>query len=331
MTAAFVLGQNVDLGLEDLVGMNRTGLSQNLATLDLGTVNTTQQSADVIASLSIVQRLTEHLQAGDGGGQTVGLNADDLHCIANLSNATLNTTGSNSTTAGNGHDILDGHQEGLVLLTIGVGDIGIDSVHQLLDALVSGIIGIVGSLQSLQSGATNDRGVVAREVVLGQQLTDLHLDQIQQLLVVDHIALVHEDNDIGHADLTSQQDVLTGLGHGTIGSSNDQDSAVHLSSTSDHVLDVVSMARAVNVSIVTSVGLILNVSGVDRDTTSTLLRSLIDVGVVHELCVALQCQVLGDSSGQSGLAVVNVTDGADVNMRLRTVELCLFSHWNILP
>jgi hypothetical protein len=29
--------------------------------------------------------------------------------------------------------------------------------------------------------------------------------------------------------------------------------------------------------------------------------------------------------------VVNVTDGADVNMRLRTVELCLFSHWNILP
>ena len=70
------------------------------------------------------------------------------------------------------------------------------------------------------------------------------------------------------------------------------------------------MARAVNVSIVTSVGLILNVSGVDRDTTSALLGSLIDVGIVHELCVALQSQVLGDSSGQSGLAVVNVTDGA---------------------
>ena len=29
----------------------------------------------------------------------------------------------------------------------------------------------------------------------------------------------------------------------------------------------------------------------------------------------------GDSSGQSGLAVVNVTDGADVNMRLRTCLL----------
>ena len=331
MTAAFVLGQDVDLSLKDVVGVHRTGLSQNLATLDLGTINTTQQSADVIASLSEVQRLTEHLQTGDGGVQTVGLDADDLHSIANLGHTTLNTTGSNGTTARNGHDILDGHQEGLVLLTIRVGDVGINSIHQFLDASVSGILGIVGSLQSLQSGTTNDRGVVAREVVLAQQLTDLHLDQIQQLFVIDHIALVHEHNDIGHADLTSQQDVLTGVGHGTIGSSNDQNSAVHLSSTSDHVLNVVSMARAVNVSVVTLLGLILNVSGVDRDTTSALLRSLIDVSVVHELCITLQSQVLGDSSGQSGLAVVNVTDGADVNMRLRTVELCLFSHWNILP
>ena len=39
MTAAFVLGQNVDLRLEDLVGMDRTGLSQNLATLDLGNID----------------------------------------------------------------------------------------------------------------------------------------------------------------------------------------------------------------------------------------------------------------------------------------------------
>ena len=125
--------------------------------------------------------------------------------------------------------------------------------------------------------------------------------------------------------------MLTGLGHGTIGSSNDQDSAVHLSSTGDHVLDVVSMARAVNVGVVTLLGVVLNVSGVDRDTTSLLLGSLVDAGVIHEVGVALQSQVLGDGGSQSGLAVVNVTDGADVHMRLRTVELCLFSHWNILP
>ena len=91
------------------------------------------------------------------------------------------------------------------------------------------------------------------------------------------------------------------------------------------------MARAVNVSIVTSVGLILNVSGVDRDTTSTLLRSLIDVGIIHEVCVALQSQVLGDSGGQSGLAVVNVTDGAMFTCGLERSNFAFFSHWNILP
>ena len=115
--------------------------------------------------------------------------------------------------------------------------------------------------------------VIAGELVLAQQLADFHLDQFQQLLVVDLIALVQEHHDGGHAHLTGQQDVLTGLSHGAVGSGDDQDSAVHLSSAGDHVLDIVGVARAVNVSIVTLVGLILNVSGVDRDTTSLLLGS----------------------------------------------------------
>ena len=59
---------------------------------------------------------------------TIGLDADDLHSVANLGHTTLNTTGSNGTTARNGNDILDGHQEGLVLLTIRVGDVGVNSV-----------------------------------------------------------------------------------------------------------------------------------------------------------------------------------------------------------
>ena len=42
-------------------------------------INTTQQSADVIASLSEVQRLTEHLQTGDGGAQTVSYTHLDVY------------------------------------------------------------------------------------------------------------------------------------------------------------------------------------------------------------------------------------------------------------
>ena len=57
MTAAFFLGQDVNLAGELGQGLDGAGLSQNLATLDAGTLNTTQQSADVVASLSVVQQL----------------------------------------------------------------------------------------------------------------------------------------------------------------------------------------------------------------------------------------------------------------------------------
>ena len=90
--------------------------------------------------------------------------------------------------------------------------------------------------------------------------------------------LFMSDDDLRNANLTGEQDVLTGLGHRAVGSGHDEDSAVHLSSTGDHVLDVVGVARAVNVGVVTLLGLVLNVSGVDRDTTLALFRSLIDAG-----------------------------------------------------
>src|SRR5699024_5500765 len=84
VTAAFFLGQDVDLALELGVGMDGTGLSQDLAALDLGAVHATQQGADVVAGLSEVQALAEHLQTSDGGGDALGTDANDLHLIANL-------------------------------------------------------------------------------------------------------------------------------------------------------------------------------------------------------------------------------------------------------
>ena len=117
--------------------------------------------------------------------------------------------------------------------------------------------------------------------------------------------------------------MLLGLSHRAVGSSYNEDSAVHLSSTGDHVLNIVSVAGAVNVSIVTLVGLILNVSSVDGDAALPLFGGLIDVGIVHELGVALHSQNLGDSSGQSGLTMVNVADGTNVYMGFITFKFCL--------
>ena len=56
MTAALVLGQDVDLALELGVGMNGAGLGQNLAALDVGLGDAAQQGADVVAGLGVVQQ-----------------------------------------------------------------------------------------------------------------------------------------------------------------------------------------------------------------------------------------------------------------------------------
>jgi hypothetical protein len=55
---------------------------------------------------------------------------------------------------------------------------------------------------------------------------------------------------LGHADLTGEQDVLTGLGHRAVRGADDENRAVHLGGTGDHVLHIVSVAGAVNVRVV---------------------------------------------------------------------------------
>ena len=247
--------------------------------------------------------------------------------VADLNTATLDTAGNNSAAAGDGEDVFDGHQEGLIRLAVGSRDPGVDSVHEFLDAGILGGVGIGGLAdQSVQSGTADDRGVIAGEAVEVKQLADFHLDELEQLFVVNLVALVEEDQDGRHVHLTGKQKVLAGLGHGAVGSSDNKDGTVHLSSTGDHVLDVVGVARAVNVCIVTGFGLVLNVSGVDGDTTLSLFGSLIDVSVINEISVAVKVQNLGDRSGQSGLTMVNVADGTDVYMRFISFKL-LSCHW----
>ncbi len=82
---------------------------------------------------------------------------------------------------------------------------------------------------------------------------------------------------VGHADLTGEQNVLAGLGHGAVGGGDNEDRAVHLGRTGDHVLDVVGVAGGVNVCVVALLGLVLNVGDVDGDTTIALLGSVVDL------------------------------------------------------
>ena len=104
--------------------------------------------------------------------------------------------------------------------------------------------------------------------------------------------------------LASQQNVLFGLRHRAVSSSNHQDCAVHLGGTGDHVLDVVGVTRAVDVSVVTA-----SVSYSTCDGVIVIPRAL-SSGALSMFCVIQNYDPTGlgedlrDRSGERSLAVV---------------------------
>ena len=217
-----------------------------------------------------------------------------------------------------------GMRNGLSISRSGCGIAVVDGVHELHELLAP--LGV--ALERLQRRDAHDRQVVARELVLGEQLADLELDELEDLLVVDHVGLVERHDDVGDADLAGQEDVLLGLRHRAVGRRDHEDRAVHLGRAGDHVLDVVGVTRAVDVRVVARLGLVLDVRDRDRDAALLLLGRLVDLvegrGLVEVRVLVVQH--LGDRRGQRRLAVVDVTDGADVDVRLSPLELRL-RHW----
>ncbi len=119
--------------------------------------------------------------------------------------------------------------------------------------------------------------------------------------------------------------MLLGLRHRTVRRGDDEDRAVHLGRAGDHVLDVVGVARAVDVGVVPRLRLVLDVRDRDRDAALPFLRRLVDLieGRRRVQSRELVVQHLGDGSGQRRLAMVDVTDGSDVDVRLGPLELGL--------
>ena len=122
---------------------------------------------------------------------------------------------------------------------------------------------------------------------LRQQFANFQFDELEQFRVVDHVDLVEEHDDRGHADLAGEQDVLAGLRHRAVGGRDHQDRAVHLGGAGDHVLDVVGVARAVDVRVVAVRGLVLDVRGRDRDAARSLFGRLVDLIVGVDVAAGL--------------------------------------------
>ena len=86
------------------------------------------------------------------------------------------------------------------------------------------------------------------------------------------------------------------------------------------------MTRAVNVGVVALIRFVLNVSSINGDTAFALFRSSINVGIILNLGHPLLGEHVCDRGGEGGFAVVNVADGADVDVGLVPFEL-LASHF----
>ncbi|EFH26973.1 hypothetical protein GVAMD_0520 [Gardnerella vaginalis AMD] len=203
-------------------------------------------------------------------------------------------------------------------------DVLINSLHELLDGLYPLLVIWSVIVQSTVSRGADD-WAVAIEAVFFEEVTNLFFDEVDKFWIINHIALVQSNEDLRDTDLLSEQNVLTGLSHRTIGSSNHEDCAIHLSSTGDHVLHVISVAWSVHVSVVTLSGLILDVCDVNGNAAFLLFWSginLIEVILRVQIWI-LAMQHLRNSRGQGSLTVINVTNGTNVNMRLSTLVLFL--------
>ena len=312
MTAALFLAQHVHGTLEVGVRRDRGRLRQNHPTLHVFLRNAAQKKTGVVPSQTFVQLLLEHFHARYNRLARIA-EAHNLNFLANLHLAALDAARHHSPTARDREDILDRHQERQIYRTVRLRNVLVHRFHQLVD--LGFPLGF--AVKRAQCRAANHRNVVAGELVLRQQFANFHLHQVRQLFVLDRVALVQEDDNTRHAHLASQQHVLLGLRHRTIGGRDHQDRAVHLRCAGDHVLDVICVAGAVDVSIVTVRRLILHVRRRNRNAALPLFRRVVDriEGPERILRVVL-LQHLRDRRRKRRLAVIDVPDRPHVHVRL---------------
>jgi len=104
-----------------------------------------------------------------------------------------------------------------------------------------------------------------------------------------------------------------------------EDRAIHLRRTRDHVLHIISVARAIDVGVMAGLGLVFDVGRRNRNTAGLFFRRLVNLIIRRVRRAARLRKNLSNRRRQRRLAMVNVTNRSDVAMRL-VARKFLFGH-----
>jgi len=337
-----------DLGIEGVATLGRVvlGVTSNVATTDLLDGDVLDVEADVVTGETLSELLVVHLDGLDFSGNTSGSESDNH---SRLDDSGFHSSYRYSSDTTDLVDILERKTEGLVGRT--AGDVnGIDGLEEglarglgldlLLPSLVPGAVG--GGLDHVVAVEAGDwhegnvLGVVADLLDEGGGLLD---DLVEALLgPLGGVHLVDSDDELLDTKGVGEQGVLTSLAilgdtslELTSTGGDDEDSAIGLGSTSDHVLDEITVTGSINDGDVVLRGLELPESDINGDTTLTLGLQLVQHPGILEGTLAefggfllelldgtlVNTSALVDQvTGGGRLSGVDVADNDDVDMAL---------------
>jgi hypothetical protein len=245
---------------------------------------------NVVTGLTLSKLLVVHFDGLDFSGHTSRSEGDNH---TSLDGTSLDTADWDSSDTTDLVDILEGKSEGLVGGS-GWGVNGVDGLEKslaadlslclLIPALVPRAVGgYVNHVVAVETGDGDERNVlwVVADLLdeVGYFLDDFVVTLLRPL---SHIHLVDANNELFDTKGVGKQSVLTSLTilgntgfEFTSTSGNDENGAISLRGSSDHVLDEVTMTRSVNDGNIVSRRLELPEGNVDGDTTFTLGLELV--------------------------------------------------------
>src|SRR5690348_10380061 len=187
---------------------DRAWLRQNLPALHALALDAAQQTADVVAGLTLIEQFAEHFDAGHRG-LLRRANADDLNFLADLDNATVDAAGDDRTATRDGEHVFDRHHERLIDRTVRLRNILVDRLHQLANGVAADFRFAI--FQRAKRRTAYNGNAVARKIIARQQLAYLKLDEVEKLGIVHHVDLVHVNDERRDAYLAREKNMLARL------------------------------------------------------------------------------------------------------------------------